>query len=77
MPSSNKIVGTTAAGSMNERMNTTVASSTKPLICLNVSIHAPGFGRNRSSSGKTPISKYGLAMPRPSVANTTSVVAIG
>src|SRR5919106_7097943 len=67
-------LGTTAAGSMKERMNTTVANNTKPVICLNVSIHAPGFGRKRSSSGNTPTTTYGLAMPRPSVAKTARVV---
>ena len=61
---------------MNERINTTVPSRMKPVICLKVSIQAPGFGRKRSNSGNTPINTYGLAMPRPSVPNTMSVVVI-
>src|SRR3954465_15756798 len=43
MPSNSASVGTIAIVSMNDRINTTVANSTKPLICLNVSIQAPGF----------------------------------
>ena len=59
MPRAVPCVGTTAVGSMNDRMKTTVPSSTKPVICLKVSIQAPGFGRKRSSSGNTPINRYG------------------
>ena len=47
------------------------------MTCLNVSIHSPGLGKKRSSSGYTPTSTYGLAMPTPRLAKTASVIVIG
>ena len=56
-PNSRPRVGTNKGVSRKVKMNTTVPSRTKPMICLNVSIQAPGLGRKRSNCGKTPISR--------------------
>jgi len=52
-----------------------VPNSTKPMSCLNVSIHAPGFGKNRTSAGNAPINKYGEAIPKPIEEKTTYVTS--
>ena len=37
----------------------------KPTICLNVTIHGPGLGTNRSQPGNAVSSTYGVARPSP------------
>ena len=49
------------------RSQITVASSRKPMNCLKVSIHAPGFGRYLSKAGKNENNKYGNATPSASI----------
>ena len=51
------MVGASSGNSKKVKMNTTVPSRTKPMICLNVSIHMPGLGRKRISSGNGPINR--------------------
>ena len=69
-PKRNPIVGTTSDCVMNVSRKMTVPRSTNPMICLKVSIHAPGFGRNAISLGNAPIKRYGLAIPRPTAIKT-------
>ena len=45
--------------------------------CLNVSIQAPGRGRNRSDPGNSDSTRYGVASPRPIRVNITSETAGG
>ena len=52
MPKRNPIVGTTSGCVMNVSRKTTVPKSTNPMICLKVSIHAPGLGKNAIKLGK-------------------------
>ena len=44
---------------------------------LNVSIHAPGFGRREASAGTKPISRKGKARPKPNARKTSIAGSIG
>ena len=57
--------------------NTAVASSRKPISCLTTSPQGPVRGNRRASSGNRLSTKYGNAMPTPTVTKTANPSTAG